>query len=617
MKNAILVLMILFVIGVQYYLLADSLALGFKPDDWILYFNYKLLGENPLSKILSVWSERGIYTTYQVYYMGLLDSLVGFNHQAFHHINLIFKILATLSIYPLILVLFNRQLLAILAVIFFSISASTVGPLEFVVKGSDYLAIVWMNLFLIVYYLIIKNRLIGLEYYFFLFFLFILSISFSPIRTFPLAVIPPIVELFLMLKNFNWKNIKKSLVRLTVLYWPFIILILYSPIAVLGDAKGPIGVLKAILEGNWFYILAPLSGIGYLFITNEYWGKIFGSIITDNFKNYIYFLAGGPTVIYGVFTAILAWLRIPGNKLLFFILTSLLNFIVQVLFFLVAFHHLQVPAIIRPNYDPSNLYSVIFGGYILIVGFMTFIYWLKWGGNDRILASFWIGSVFSFIFIFLTWLFAPVGTGFDATSYYLVVASIGPSVMVAAFLVSFYDRFKLSRLKLLAFISFLIIIPIFIINNQEINRRFSGFNRDGRGAAGQIMMQEEAKRVLQNYKEEDSIMVYFDTSDITNGPFYSEGFLTSFPFFMHFRENKLTDGCIGVIYEDDKMVELRKLVQTKGKIKGFEYPALCVNEKKGGFKNLFFTSDQFYAFKIKDKKLIDIKEDVLDQLNIN
>lgn len=609
-----LLILVSLVIFSQYYLFHDSLTLGFKPDDWILYFSYKLLGSDPLSKIISVWSERGIYTTYQVYYMGLLDSLVGLNYQAFHLINLTFKILATLSLYPLVQILFKRKLFSFLAVLLFSIAPSAVGPLEFVVKGSDYLAIVWMNLFLIVYYLIIKNRFVGSKYYFLFFLLFILALVFSPIRIFPLIAIPPLIEAFLILRHFDWPTVKKSFIRLMLLYWPFVILILYSPTQVLGDAKGSFGVFESVLKGNWFYVLAPVSGIGYTFISNDYWGKIFGLPITDNFNNYLLFLSGGPTVILGMLTLLITWSRILKQKLLFFILTVLLNFIFQVIIFFVAFHHLSVPSL-ELQYDQTSLYSVVFGGYILIVGFTVFLNWLKWGRNDRVLAAFWVGPAFLFIFVFLTWAFAPLGTGFNSTSYYLVVASIGYSIMLAAILVSIYDKIN-SRVKLLAFLTFIILIPIFGMNSYEIRQKFSGFNRDGRGAAGQKIMQEEAKRVLQYYQEGESALIYFDTSDITNGPFYSEGFLTSFPFFMHFRENKLMDGCIGVIYEDDKMVELRKLVQTRGEKRGFDHPALCVEGQKGGFKNLFFTIDQFYAFQVKDKKLFDIKENVLEQLNI-
>ena len=198
-QNTVLLALLIVTVAISnYYLLSDSLTLGFKPDDWILYFSYKALGTNPLSQIVSVWAERGIYTTYQVYYMGFLDSLFGLNYYSFHFVNLIFKIVATISLYPLILVLSKNKLLAVLSVILFAISHSTVGPLELVVKGSDYLAIIWMNLFLIVYYLIIVDKLVGLKYHLLLFILFILSLAFSPIRIFPLIVIPPMVEIFLI-----------------------------------------------------------------------------------------------------------------------------------------------------------------------------------------------------------------------------------------------------------------------------------------------------------------------------------------------------------------------------------------------------------------------------------
>jgi len=213
-KSFVIILGIFLIVAVQYYLLRDSLTLGFKPDDWILYFSYKSLGSHPLSKIASVWSERGLYTTYQVYYMGLLDSLFGLNYFLYHWSNLVLKILATVSLYPLILIIFRNKLLAALAVIIFSFSHSAVGPLEFVVKGSDYLAIFWMNLFLLMYYLIASNKLKGWKYYFLLFVLFYLSLAFSPIRIFPLIIIPLLVESFLVFTQY------KSLMRIfVVLYW--------------------------------------------------------------------------------------------------------------------------------------------------------------------------------------------------------------------------------------------------------------------------------------------------------------------------------------------------------------------------------------------------------------
>lgn len=591
----------------QYYLLGDSLTLGFKPDDWILYFNYKLLGENPLSKIFSVWTQRGLYTTYQVYYMGFLDKLFGLNYYSFHLINLIFKIIASISLYPLVLLLFKNRVLAFISVILFSISHSAAGPLEFVVKGSDYLAIFWMNLFFIAYYLIIAKRLNELKYNLILLALFILALGSSPIRLFPLIIIPPLIEAFNILKR-EQADIKKGMLRLLFFYLPFIPLILYSPVSALGDSLGPLGVIKKISEGNWHLIPSPFSGIGFTFIAGDLWTKIFGLIEMDNFKNYFFFLLGGPTIIFGLLTFIISRIIISRNRLSFFILTLLISYLFEILIFFTVF---------KASYDGGNLYSAIFGGYIAIAGFMVFLNWLKQNTQDMIQIAFWSGAGFLFLFTFLTWFFAPLGTSFNEMSYYLVVSSIGSSLLTAAFFTALYKKIKLYGNKLLPFLVFLAIIPMFQMSSSEIRSTYFQLNKDGRGAQGQIIMQMEAETKLADFKEGNSALFYFDTSDITGwGPFYSEGFLTSFPFFMLMSQDKVRDGCVGLIYENNKMTELRKTIEVQGKSKGFYYRALCINNGKQSIPYLFFNLDNFYAFKIYDKKLIDIKENILKELNL-
>jgi len=613
----VILILILLVIISQYYLLHDSLTLGFKPDDWILYFAYKTLGSNPLSQLASVWGERGLYTTYQVYYMGLLDSLFGLNYYAFHLTSLILKMIATIGLYPLILILSKNKLLAVLTVVLFSISHASVGPLEFVVKGSDYLAIIWMEAFLFLYYQLISNRLSGLKYYFSLFVLFIFTFSSSPIRMFPLFAAPFLIEIFWILRHSKKIIIKESIIRLSILYLPITFVFFVSnSISLTGNAYGPVGIFKKVLEGNWYLGLAPFSGVGYSFITNDYWRVIFGSIMVDNFKNYLSFLSGGPTIITGMITALISWCLITRGKILFFSLATILNFILQILFFFISSDHSRLSSTV--NYDSENLYSVIFGGYILVIGTMAFLFWLRReSSGSRLLALLWIGSAFLFIFTVLTWAFAPLDTRFSSTNYYLVVASIGSSLMNAAFLVSIYENLK-SRLKLLAFLPFLILILIFQMSSREIRTTFFFFNQLGRGAEGQIQMQKEARYALKEYKEGNYALVYFDTSGIKHGqgPFYSEGFLTSFPIFMLLRENKLVEGCIGIIYGND-VLELKKTMSAQNGIEGFKYRSMCIEKGKSISKNLFFSPDQFYAFKINNKKLINIKKKILDQLEIN
>ena len=62
------------------------------------------------------------------------------------------------------------------------------------------------------------------------------------------------------------------------------------------------------------------------------------------------------------------------------------------------------------------------------------------------------------------------------------------------------------------------------------------------------------------------------------------------------------------------MLYLRKLVKTKNDSVGFNAPALCLREGKSSYVEVFFSVDRFYAFKIRDLVLIDIRQEVLSKL---
>jgi hypothetical protein len=131
------------------------LQLGFTPDDWRLLFFYQSLGDNPFSKILYVWSVKGAYTTSQVYYIGILNYFFGLNYQLYQVTNIVIKTIATVSIFPLVLIIFKRRLLAFLTTLLYGASFMGSKSLEYVVKGTDYLAIIPMNIFFIFYYYIV------------------------------------------------------------------------------------------------------------------------------------------------------------------------------------------------------------------------------------------------------------------------------------------------------------------------------------------------------------------------------------------------------------------------------------------------------------------------------
>lgn len=84
---------------------------------------------------------------------------------------------------------------------------------------------------------------------------------------------------------------------------------------------------------------------------------------------------------------------------------------------------------------------------------------------------------------------------------------------------------------------------------------------------------------------------------------------------MRFNGNQLIDGCTEVFYGDKE--SLAKLIKVENGQKGFIYRSLCVEKGVGGYAQPILTSDNFYAFKLKNKDFIDIKEEVLYELEFN
>lgn len=611
----ILSFLILVVWYIQNEFLRLVLTMGLKPDDWILYFYYKVLGDDPLSKIKMVWAERGAYTTYQLYFIGLLGNLIGFDWQLFRQINIYFKILATLSLYPLILIIFKNRLLAILSTVIFAMSYSSVGPFEFVVKGSDYLAIFWMNIFLIVYYLIIRNKLTGLRWLITRIILLLLTIIFSPIRLYPILIVLPLIEIYLLIIKYKFTSIKKTFLRLFSLYLPFLVVVLYSPQAILGFLSNPFDIIKS---GNWHLFLIPFSGLGYLFIPNQYYGKIFGTLNTNTFQDYVFFLLGGPTVIFSVLTLFVGFLRV--NKPIRFILTVIiLNFIIELLIFFLAFHYKFLSVNLQQHYDQTGLYSVLAGVYILILSGAVFIKWAKNKYPDNLLIALSLGGLFSIIFTVATWIAAPTLVSYSATSYYLVVASVGSSIFIAAILTIIFDKLKSTK-KLLFRLFWLsmgsaILITIFFVSRIVVKERFTYFNLNGLNLMEQQLLQDKFKATLGKTDKLSKALFFFDTSKLSgNGPVYSEGFLVSFPFWMHFDGKNLREGCIEVIYENKDKTLLIKTIKEAENEKGFYYRGLCWQDNKWGYHDILYKVENFYAFQIVNGEFINITDGVLYEL---
>lgn len=601
----------------QYDLLKPTLELGLTPDDWSFIFWYRLLGPNPLSKITQVWAVSGPYTTVPIYYTGIINSIVGFNYVNLQIVGIIFKILATLVLFPLILTVFKNRFLAFFATILFAMSYPSTGALETAVEPSEYLGMFSMGLFLIIYHHAVKRNLLSFRWLSLLTLAFIITILLSVMRLYPLFILVAAVEIYLLTQRPPKVALKNSLLRLTFLFSPFILITIYRPSVILNYIGAVPAVLLKILEGNWHLSLVPLQGLGYTLPFSTVWGLL-GLVQLGNLNEYLSFVLGGPTVIFGLIILFLA-LFTSAKPWKFFILGFTLNIFLEILVFFIATHALSIPMGQRMSFDSPRIYSTLLGLFILT---LTFVYWIEWlrrGRNDNLLLALWVGPIVSFLFILLTWMLSDINLGFGgAQDHYLLIPAAAMSIFVAALLVLIFQKMKASRI-LYQSVSVLIVTAVLIgfyfLNKNLIHSYFKNVNANGRAAQGQILIQSRFREKIKGIDFKKPALFYFDTSKLQgDGPFYTEGLLSSLPFFMHFEGDRLIDGCFEVFYQEKS--KLAALIMEKNGERGFVYRSLCVENGRGSYREIFHKEENFYAFLLKDKNLIDIKMELLKELKL-
>ena len=146
-----LLILIPLVAVLQYLILKPHLRYAFADVDWMFLLSFKQLSAqyyDPISHFINAWTQWGVYT-YQVYYIGLIDQFFGFNYRNFQIVTLIFKIIATLSIYPVIFLITKSKLAAFLTTLIYAVAYSSVGVMYTVVTSGLFVAIPFMNLFFI------------------------------------------------------------------------------------------------------------------------------------------------------------------------------------------------------------------------------------------------------------------------------------------------------------------------------------------------------------------------------------------------------------------------------------------------------------------------------------
>lgn len=594
----------------------------FDVQDWRylhIYRSFQFLYPDLFSQLINSWSSIGLHETSQIYYIGLLSELFKFNYQSYQIANIFLKTLATLSFFPLILLIFKNKLLAFLATLLFGINSATAGSLLIVALGEEFLAIAFLNIFLITYYK---------KLYFLSSLLFLLTFLIAPPRMFPLLVLIPLIEIYWLIKNFKLKNLKISSIRILLHLFPVLLVSLSAPISSpdFQFTNSPFKLLQDIINGNWHNLLDPFAGIGWTLFTNDFW-KFFGRIELEtlkNFREYFTFLFLGPLWIFGISTLFLSLILSKKPKR-FFLMAFSLNFIAEILMFFIANDNYRifesilktddlgqfvivrdpnVLALDAPNHFMSTKYPAILGIYILIVAFVAFWEWRK-NKENILLQAVWVGPIFAVIFHFPAW----AVQGFLINDYtsihrYFLVPAMGTSLFLAAILTMFFKRRWRWRPAALPLI-FVIILTLFKTNQSAIKEEYLGLNPERIKITDQQMLHDKFIDKFGDSLVQDDILFYFDLSS----QYYKEALVVSdIGHWISLRKENLLFSCTGTFTDLEALKDSMKMAS--GQI-DFVFPGQCDSkDKKLGIRRSnelhLYSLENLRAFRVVSGDFTDI-----------
>lgn len=613
------------VIIIHSILLAPAIHLGPHGDDWKVRVWCKVLGSDIFTRFFDILKEFNIDWTYQVYHMCFLEHLFGFNPEAFQKANIILKSVAALSIFPLTLAVFKNRWLASLAVLLFSMGFTSSATLNWVITGGDYLALTFMNFFLLTYYYLLSKKNQKPKWFLLLSILFAVTFFFSPMRLYPLATVPLLIEIFFLLYNHSVNSLKSSLFRLIAVYWVFILLI-FKP-----DRITPLWMMAENYFNNLGHeglaqILLLFTAIGQIAIEPVKLGQLFGPINSESIRNpteYNWYLLKNPMPYFLILTMVVAFIS-SKKPLVFIILVLFLNYLADLLAVDI---FIQVQNINNNLTDTSVFKFLLLGVYIVVVAIVSFWEWLKQGRKNGVLLALALGPAISLLFIEFTIMFGGKNLSFNGVHRYLVIPSMGIYIFIAALLTALIQKIILTKVLAFKLILSALVILYLIFNFQSsktvIQNHFGSAVKGGRGSQDQAKIHRKLTELLDksNFQTAEPSFFYLETpGDLENGLFFYEALYNNFTHWIHLEKRGLAKGCIGWIFrEKDK---LKEAVIVKNGIKGLQYSGACITNNNNLISNLnnipdiFYKPENIYAFMLANKDVTDITDRVLEEIGL-
>lgn len=612
----------------QYVILKPHLLYGFADIDWAGLLEYKYIN-NPLSleSFLNLLNKSGVYTT-QYYFIGIQESFFGLDYYKYNLVAYALKFISTITVFPLIFIITKRKLIAAIGTLIYTFSFTSIAALYTVMTTINYLGIAFMNIFIWLYwYLAQKNRIdwklmlsaIAALY---------LALLLATERMYPLAPFVVIGEIFyIFTQRFSKISVILGLKRLLLLFSPAIVLTIIKPSVLNTSINFFVGtnllLFQKISEGNWHLIFTPFAALGSMFLPKEYQIPL-GTINLNSLTDYLGFLLGGPLFIFGSITLILGLLlsKSPRRS----IMTTVVFLIpLMVSSFYLATHRLGInPDLsdawgkLRMYFDPGFVMPpALVGMFVLSLACAFLFEWINTKARDNLTLALFIGPIFAFFFIFLTWLPSDMVLVFVGIHRYLTIPAIGISLFLATTIVLTYEKMRsIKILKPISFTVFLLLFPMFTIYNQSIANYFATeLDSAGTRASEHIRMKGKLLSYIKNLSESDPSVFFFDESpDPSNSYFNETTVLAGFNFWIMFRGDHILP------IKAPRLIRSYFLCGGNGKFCPEELKKAVV-EKDGikglSFDNTFYKAENFYAFRFINRDLYNITDELKLTLGLN
>lgn len=575
-KHSLFFLLIPIVIFSQLYILAPHLKFGLIDlDNGELYDFRELRTKHPdnIQFLIESYKYWGAYS-HQYYYLGLLNFFFGSNFESYHQVTHMLKIIATISAYPLFFVITGSSLAAFLASIVFAFSPSAAGSLESVIHGITYGAIIAFNIFLSLYIYFVKNRVSKFSLLLVSLVFLLLALAFSPIKLYPTVMLILIFELIWLVRNHSKSNLIISIKRAFTLLSPLLIVLVFKP------AENEIGAFDKL----WIHIVSLVESLTV--------GRLDHLLIPLIALSTTVF----PAMILTIPTAALA--GIVSKKILKFCLVVFLTTAGGGI--LTYFFSIGHPGIL--------INQAIAGFFILGLAFAFLIEWLN--NKDALYLGLFSGPLVAFFYIINIW----SGSGelelfFTGVHRYVTVPSIFTSLFWGTLVTILYKSIlQKTKLKLLSFLPFLLLVPIIFLSVKEINNWYDYQFAIGFGEEDKIYMRSQLEPYFQNLNLDNPRLIYIDIyTDQVNTQYYGNTVTAGFNVWPIWLPNVNFKGAL-VPYLTSDFNTLKSSVSEVAGQKGLLYYQTLHK------RSVFYKPENFYAVLLMGKKVIDITDQVKNVL---